>query len=176
MTPTLLHIRYYDQHIHPDVLRGRGLRGRLIRFLNWVRFWTETLVQRLVAGAMLETAGVAKPARSEVVRAFWEDVHRERAVAAQESPLAPPPPVRPGVSPRSLRYEKGRSVRVDDVEGTSPEVESVERPTRPQPIDAMAARYGAPPRQRRYALHGQRVVFEEEFEPLTAAEPTKTET
>lgn len=187
---TAHYIRYYTQYFHPKTFRGMGILGVAIRFLNWVRYWVETIVQRMVLSALVRSAkrdGVEFP-RSKAratVRRFWEDVDREDAYIRGEvsdEEAVEDLRIRHGVDPKSFRYLFGKSTtshqdaapedtNVPVVEGEEPE----EGPKRPRPLDQMMSRYSAPPKERRYALGGQRVVLEDEIEavPTTEAQHTR---
>lgn len=168
--PTLLHVRYYDQNFHPDEFRRRGWRGSLIRFLNWVRYWLETLLQRVLVSLLLREGGVPAKRGRLFVGEFWKDVDREQAFMRANSPLVEKDPEAEVLGdertdPRRLRHTKGR-VQLP-VESNVPD--------RPKPLDEMVSRYGGTTRARSYG-HGQTIVREDDgFEPLSAtANPTET--
>lgn len=159
--PTLLHVRFYAQHIHPNHFRGSGFRGFLIRVLNQIRYWLETRVQRLALGHFLrvsrENGATITPAdATQTVRKFWEDVRsEEKLVQGKREPEIPE-----GVAlvPRSLRYHRGRTVLAE---------EQSDVPKETGDITEMVRRYGAKPNQRRYGVQ-RKVVMEagDEFEAI----------
>lgn len=159
MTRTLLDIRYYDQTFHPAFFRVKGWRGRLIVFLNWLRYWIETLVQYHVMRLGFTQADIDPPQRSAVVRQFWKDVKAERAVAFHEEQAYP---TDPPVSIREMRYRYGRrTMEVISLEDGETAVST------PAPIDNLAARMTAGGRSRRYAMG---TVIREEVDPVATTE------
>lgn len=146
--PTQYDIRYYEHFIHPSKVRAvGGVRSYVILALNWIRFWLETLVQRLLLG-MISTEQKIEPEKHRAyLKTFWEDVRRD--VAGSATPL--------------VLMEKPTGASTQDI----PPTVGTSLPIRPKPLDDMAARYGAPGRARLYGVSGRKLVFEEEtFEPM----------
>jgi hypothetical protein len=71
----MFHIRYYSDTYHPHKF-SKGVLGLLIRTLNWIRWRTEVLVQRLVLSYLArEKFGpeLRKQATKGLVKQFWVD-------------------------------------------------------------------------------------------------------
>lgn len=180
---TLHYVRYYTQYYHPRTFRGMGFLGVLIRFLNWTRYWIETLVQRLVLTSLVRSAranGVELPRVKTrlTVRRFWDDVMREGMMVRgelEQADIEAELQHQYGVDPKAFKYLFGKKAAVvQDVADSNDELPTIEGeekeegPKRPRPLDQMMSRYSAPPKERRYALGAQRVVFEDEIEEVPA--------
>ena len=161
-------IRYYDQVIHPDHFQGKGALGWSIRVLNAIRWWIETLVQRLVLRHLAQDAALPKQRMAELRRVFDLDVAAERLERQQTSPLLErlETPKIPNVS-RSERYADGRHKTALDV---SVAVEN-DMPVRPTRLDRLIQSYGAPGREKHYG-RGRRFTLADEdaFEALDEPE------
>ncbi len=146
MTPTLRHVRYYNDHFHPTQFRADGWRGVLIRVLNYVRYVLETVVQRLVLAALTRRAAGAGIDAKAVVAKFWADVRGEYQYSKQpvQTPTILPPrstPQGPSV-PREVLRDHGVGDGV------------------PKPLEGLASRYGSA-RAMRYGMPQRgRLVFE----------------
>ena len=164
----MFRIRYYDKMLHPDHFK-RGLLGRCIISLNWVRWKLETFIQRLVLKFLARHDGVSKTEESRFREIFLLDVEAEALQKKQTSPLLP---LRRDeeTQPRASRYEGGRFKHL--AENTIATEENEQLPNRPIPIDDLIARHGvAPPRARRYAKGRVRFTMREEgdFESVPKA-------
>jgi hypothetical protein len=169
--PTQHHIRYYDKFIHTDQLRLiGGWRVVLIIALNWLRYWVETLVQRLTLSVLLEREGVKKEHRSKFVEVFWGDVRRERAIfedtgrRVTTAAEGQKPEVLPTVD-EPLVVDRGSPV-------TFAVSKQKEPPLRPQPLDEMVAKYDPNSRSGKYGLNNVRLVVEG-FEAVTPSQEKK---
>jgi hypothetical protein len=149
--PTLLDIRYYDQHLSPAVFKDKGFRGRVILFLNSLRFWLETFIQYQILLCGISTTPVSKEGRKSLIKKFFEDV----SVELQNDPT----------SPTSLfgggRYKASREARVVTEDGSA----EVVVPLRGKPISTLVAEHTVRG-QGRYGTRRQ-VVMEEAFSPVT---------
>jgi len=135
-------VRYYDQSYHPDEFR-KGFRGWYIRALNWVRWKLETYIQLQALRYLSKEAALPKKEVGVLTKHFKLDVRAESVEKDQTSPDVVGP-IEPSI--RADVYQEGRQRSVlsaaHDDNGK----------TRPEPIDGLAARYGATTiRQRRYA-------------------------
>lgn len=159
----MFRIRYYSDVIHPDHFAGKGLLGAAIRALNWIRWKTETFVQRLVLRALSRDGALPK-SRVEVLRKVFDmDVAAEKLEKERTSPLlekAERPPSPPPT--RSERYADGRQKSAVDV------AVNVDKdlPVRPKRIDDMIKRYGAPGREKSYGRGRSFNLTGDSFEPL----------
>lgn len=133
MSLTLLHIRYYDQHLEPSSFKERGFRGWVVIALNWLRYWLETFIQYQVLLCGVEKAGLEKAQKKSLIQQFLQDVKEERKEAS--SPFLPT-----SSSPSSIlrreRYKSPRGERVLVEDGDSQVLVS---PSTGKPIDSMVA-------------------------------------
>lgn len=165
---TLLHIRYYDQHLLPTLFVGKGWRGWAIRILNLLRYWLETFIQYQVLKLGIEASmPTAEPeVKKAYLRAFREDVKVERRLLSEESPISSPSPSSLSIFyKREERYKRGREERVIQED----EVSTSSSP--PSRIDALASRLGQPTRTQRYGR--TTVVVEDEVEPVEVSTTKK---
>lgn len=154
----MFRIRHYDRFIHPDMFRDGTWRGRMIRLLNWLRWKLETFNQKLVLRHLLARNAVDREREGEVLRKFRTDVKDERVRKDLTSPLAPV------VSAEEMSMAMGPTAVGTLLHQAMANGQGL---LRPEPIDALANRYGRNDRSRRYArgkLH--MVSTDDAFEPV----------
>lgn len=138
----MFRIRYYSETLEPRQF------GRLIRFLNWFRYWLETLIQYLVLKHLLKTTKVAKELRKPFVEQFKNDVKVELQEWKKDT-------THEAVVTKALVAAHHKV----DAE-------------RPVPVDEFFSRYLNKPKERRYALSSRDSVkdsdISEPFEPIEA--------
>lgn len=146
---TLLDVRYYGEVFHPSRFRGKGWKGSVIRFLNWVRYRLETYVQFRVLMLGMESSGVAavdKAERAKVAHDFWIDVRKEQLHSALLDPeLVTALPGSP--SPDQLHLREHRYTTRRGAKSVQEEVGELPRPV---PLDHLVARHGSDRREKRY--------------------------
>lgn len=155
----MYNIRYYDEKIHPDHFKG-GLRGLVIRALNWVRWTLETVVQKLVLKELAKRGGLPRMKVKTLLDTFKLDVRAESLEKDQKSPLLeveePPPP-------RAERYRQARPSKILEMMRDDQGL-----PERPKPLDNLVGQYAFNSRAKHYA-RGRRFLTSDpdgDFEPL----------
>lgn len=147
---TLLDVRLYGgESAHPSTFRGKGWRGALIRFFNWVRYQAETFVQYLIVSGSFEDelGNIDKVAKVQAQREFRVAVKRERLYSELNDPAlatgVPSSPVDAGVLLKEHRYATRRGEKF---------IQEDEELVRPVPIEDLVVRYGSGGRDRRYTM------------------------
>lgn len=165
---TLLDVRLYGgDSAHPSSFRGKGWRGLAIRFLNWIRYRIETLVQYLVLSSSFEDENgkVDEKAKLNAQSEFRVAVERERLYSRLQDPAlatgVPSSPVDSGVLSREGRYVTRRGEKF---------VYEEEELVRPVPIDTLVSRLGSHGRDKKY---GQSTLVMEDH--LSGLEEEKKE-
>lgn len=162
---TLRHIRFYDKHHRPEKF------GRLVRFLNWIRWGIELMVQRLLLWELYKASREELPYILFRIQ-FETDVRMEN----QAYKTGTLPKYRRTVFPELLGTgdPTAASVVVQKRGGRSPDAseESVLSEP-PKPLDTLIARYGHPGGGRS-AKRGSQVVVEEFEELGLSAVPVTT--
>lgn len=127
-------IRSYDQVLHPDLFKGGGVLGLVIRALNFVRWKLEVLIQYLVIRYGLRKESADGHRTKAVCESFWYDVRQESAEFVAKSPL------RSFDLPHSVDSSTGGVEVVRADHGPASDMPG-------RPIDLLISRYG--PRGRR---------------------------
>jgi hypothetical protein len=159
----MFRIRHYDRYIHPDYFR-HGWLGRFIRLLNWIRWKLETFNQRLVLRYLCAESAVGKTRSGELLKKFQVDVRDEKIRKELTSPLAP-----------VVTQEEMMLAETPTGAGTFLHQEQANGLLRPEPIDALAARYGGNERSRRYARGKLFMVAGTEFDPVEPEQNKRAE-
>lgn len=159
-------VKYYSDEFHPDHFKGKGLRGRWIVFLNWLRWRLEISIHRHVCLFL----GTNPAIPESKVRAMFEqlnlDIQQDELNAARSAPSlqgvvdepVPPP------QPRATRYQIPTVQRqLEDVVA-----EETGLPRRPKPLNNLIGKYAFDQRAKRYA-NGREFTVQNsdgDFEPL----------
>ncbi len=158
----MFRVRHYGDLYHPDLFRGGGALGTLIRALNWMRWKLEVFVQYLVLRFLMHGGSLPFSSKKKILQTFRADVAAEEAEMLQTSPdIANPEPL---AMPRGEKYREG-NLR-STLDSFKADAEGKELPTRPVRMDDMIAR-NLSARASRYSKgHRHVVVDEDSFEPL----------
>lgn len=109
-------IRFQEKFIHPDHFRGKGWRGLFIRFLNFLRFTLEVLVQKRILMLNMNLENYEAPERKKALQQFYAHLRADEARVAAASPLLGKPTETPLLQPRTAesRYEAPRLGTADE--------------------------------------------------------------
>lgn len=84
-------IRSYNESYHPDLFRGGGVLGLVIRVLNFLRWKLEVLVQYFALRYTMRRQNFSPKSTQKVLEAFRLDVIKEKVEFYERSPLRAPP-------------------------------------------------------------------------------------
>jgi hypothetical protein len=158
--PTLLDVRYYDQHLPPSAFKNKGFRGRVILFLNSVRFWLETYIQYQILLLGISSSTTLPSQKKSLIKTFFQDVREEIGATSTNDPSS---------ILKGSRYKNPRDSRVITEEGSS----DLLNPIRGKSIAGLVAEHTVRG-QGRYGTRKQ-VVMEEAFSPVTPETTTTKE-
>lgn len=170
----LFSVRYYSEMIHPDHFKGKGLRGRWIVFLNWLRYRLEVAIHRHTCAFIADNPAIAESKVKSMFKQLDLDLkqdalERERLSPRTEEVLerpVPPP------QPRALRYNMPTVQRALE--------EMVEHetgvPQRPRKLDNLIGKYGMSGARAQRYVNGRRYTVQDpegDFEPLEMEDEKK---
>ena len=155
----MYHVRYYDQAIHPDHFKGKGVLGHIIIALNWLRWRLEVRVQRLTLSWLAKGNSLPDDRLKALKEMFSLD---DKAEVLQKKINSPLRQREEGPAPyRSDRHLASFSSQIE-------ESVKLEKPLRPVSMDNLIGQYAFDGRSKRYArgLRYSAVDPNGDFEPL----------